>query len=435
MFNLIHLVMREEFLYHIWKFQKFDPRFLVSTAGENLKVYNPGIQNQLAGPDFFNARIQIDEQLWAGNVEVHLKSSDWYAHQHETDPNYDNVILHVVWEQDVDVFRRNGSVIPTLVLNGLVENGLLDSYQKLLGINHYRINCEEQFPVFSDFSLDHWLERLYIERLEQKSETIEASLKKSGNNWEASLFIHLFESFGLNVNGECFMAIARSIPFKLVQKTGQSQQQLEALFLGQAGLLEGDDKYVHELKKGYAYIKHKHQLENKFLPRPQFFRLRPNNFPGIRLAQLAALYHKRQNLFADLMEIQEMEEMYRLFDIELSDYWQTHFNFGSPHKRRTKKISKAFIDLLAINCLIPIKALYFSFIGKKEEGQILELISQIAPETNTQVALFNSLRPGTAKTALHSQALLQLKKEYCDRNRCLSCELGASLLKGSTNYR
>lgn len=435
MFNLIHLIMREELLYHIWKFQKFDSSRLFSSNGEEVVVFNPGIQNELAGPDFFNARIKIDEQLWAGNVEIHLKASDWYSHRHNTDPNYENVILHVVWEHDIDVFRGDGSRIPVLELEELVGAPLLDSYNKLIGLKHSRINCEGDFRNFTSFSLEHWLERLFVERLEQKEIPIAESLRKTGNDWETTLFIHLFKSFGLNLNGDCFLALARSIPFRVVQKSGQRAEFLEAIFLGQADLLNEQDEYAAYLEKEYLYLKHKYGLENEFLPRPQFFRLRPNNFPSIRLAQLAALYHQRKNLFSDIISIKSMEELYGLFNVDVSEYWQTHNNFGSHHSSRSKRLSRSFIDLLAINCFIPIIDFYQKYIGRNDEDQIFELVGQISAEKNKQIAVFEDLRPGTTRTAMHSQALLQLKKYYCDKNQCLHCELGASLLNGSANYR
>lgn len=426
--------MREDLLYHVWKFQKLDSDALISKAGEKIKVFHPGARNEQSGPDFFNARIQIEDQLWAGNVEVHIKASDWYLHHHETDSNYDNVILHVVWEQDVDIFRKDGSRVATLELMGKVDRQILDSYENLFGLKHSRINCEEEFARFSDFQIQHWLERLYIERLEHKSFSIAKTLEKTGNNWETTLFIHLFQGFGLNLNGEIFGAIAASIPFKYVQKLSNKLEGLESLFLGQAGLINGDDVYARQLAKEYEYLKHKFSLDNKYLPRPQFFRLRPNNFPTIRLAELAALYHKRQNLFSDIIRVQGMKELYDLFDIQVSEYWESHYNFGAQHSRRTKKLTKAFIDLLAINCLVPIKDYYGKYIGNGDEEKILQLISEIKAEKNSRVDLFNDLRPGTATSALESQAVLQLKNEYCDKNRCLHCELGASLLKGSAKY-
>lgn len=426
--------MREDFLYHIWKYQKFNSEGLITSAGDTINIVHPGFQNELSGPDFFNAKIQIGEQLWAGNVEMHLRSSDWYFHRHEEDPNYDNVILHVVWDHDVEIFRKNDSIIPTLELKDRIEKGILEAYEKLLLKDHLKINCENDFRNFSDFQVQHWLERLYFERLEGKSKLILQLLAETGNNWEAVLFAILFKSFGLNVNSESFLNIARSIDFKIIQKISNSQFSMEALLLGQAGLIKHEDKYSLELMKEYEFLRNKYSLDNKYLESPQFFRLRPDNFPTIRLAQLAALYAKKKSIFYDLIEANTVRDLKNLFDLEISEYWRTHYNFGKTHTRRNKKLSSNFIDLLLINCIIPIKHCYSGFIGEENEQYIQELISGIKLEKNSIIQIFNELRPKTANNAMDSQALLQLKNEYCDLNKCLQCELGASLLKKSPKY-
>lgn len=426
--------MREDFLHHLWKFQKFDSEALKTSEEEDLLVLNPGNSNELSGPDFFNARIQIGKQLWAGNVEIHLKSSDWYSHQHEKDQNYDNVILHVVWEHNVEIFRKDGSCIPTLVLNGKVGEEILSSYTELIEKKHFRINCEKEFANFEDFQVEHWLERLYFERLESRSVQIDHILSSTGNNWEAALFIMLCRSFGLNLNGEAFMGMARSFDFKIVQKLAGERLLLESLFLGQSKLLTGDDKYAKELQKEYNYLKHKFSLRNYFLAQPQFFRLRPDNFPTIRLAQLAAVYSDRKDLFQDIINSSNLEDIYSLFDVEISEYWMEHYNFGKSHPPRKKKLTKAFIDLIILNSILPLKHYYSKYTGENNEELIQELISAIPVEKNSIIEIFEKLRPGTARNALHSQALLELKKEYCDLNKCLQCELGASLLKKSPKY-
>ncbi len=426
--------MREDFLYHIWKFQKYNSAQALTSSGETVHVVHPGTQNELSGPDFFNAKIQIGGQLWAGNVEIHIKSSHWYEHQHETDSNYDNVILHVVWEDDAEIYRKDGSVIATLSLAKLVEEEMFLIYRQLLEKNHLKINCEDNFSQFDEFQVRHWLERLYFEKLERKSILISEIFSKTGNNWETSLFILLFRSFGLNLNSDAFMAIAWSIDFKIVQKLSGNQFLLEALFMGQSKLIRGNDKYALELEKEYYYLQYKYTLQNEFLPSPQFFRLRPDNFPTLRLAQLAALYSQRSGLFQELMAITEMKDFYGIFDLRLSDYWNNHYNFGKSHSFRRKKLSRSFLDLLAINCFIPLQYAYLNYIGKPDADLSLKFISEIALEKNSTVEIFNNLRPGTAINAMDSQALLQLKKEYCDKNKCLECELGASLLRKSPNY-
>ena len=426
--------MQEDFLYHLWKFQKFDSEALKTSEGDHLLILHPGSQNDFAGPDFFNARIQIGKQLWAGNVEIHLTSSHWYLHQHETDPNYDNVILHVVWEHDAEIFRRDGSVVPTLVLQDKVSEELFDSYRELLERKHYKINCEKDFAGFEDFQIEHWLERLYFERLEKRSVHINKILIDTGNDWEATLFIMLCRSFGLNLNGEAFMAMARSFDFKIVKKLNGKPLQLEALFFGQVKLINGEGRYAIDLKREYDYLRHKYSLQNEFLPVPQFFRLRPDNFPTIRLAQLAALYSERKNLFRDIIRADNLKDLYKLFDVKLSEYWSSHYNFGKSHQPGKKRLSKAFLDLVLINCVLPLKVYYSKYIGREDGELIQELISAIPVERNSIISIFEDLRPGTARNAMHSQALLELKKNYCDLNKCLHCELGASLLKKSPKY-
>jgi len=426
--------VKEDFLYHLWKFQKYDSEGLETSDKELLKILHPGIQNELSGPDFFNAKIQIDDQLWAGNVEIHIKSSDWYAHHHEKDPNYDNVILHVVWEHDAEIYRHDNSIIPSLTLKDKVDKGLQESYHNLLQKEHLKFNCENDFGGFSDFQLEHWLERLYFERLEKKSKVILGLLTKTGNNWEAVLFIILSRSFGSKINADAFMNMAQSFDFKIVQKLSGNRFSLEALFLGQAGLIKSLDQYSLSLEKEYDYLKHKFSLDNEFLLSPQFFRLRPDNFPTIRLAQLAALYSENKNIFQKLMQAKDLNEIKDLLDFNISEYWKSHYNFGKTHTTRNKKLTSAFLDIIIINCIIPIKHCYFQFIGAENEQSIQDIIQSVKTEKNSVVNLYNEVRPKTATTAMHSQALLQLNSEYCRLNKCLQCELGASLLRKSPKY-
>lgn len=426
--------MREELLYHLWKFQKFETDALMTADGESLKVFAPGSQNELSGPDFFNAKLQIGDQLWAGNVEMHLKSSDWYAHHHEIDPNYDNVILHVVWEYDVEVFRSDNSVIPTFILKDKVDDSVLEAYTLLLEKDHLKLNCENDFANFTDFQVEHWLERLFFERLEKKSEHILEILKSTENNWELTFFVILCRSFGSKVNANAFQDLAESFDFKILQKLSGNKTGLEAVLLGQSKLIKSEDQYALELGREYDYLSHKFSLNNEFLQPPQFFRLRPNNFPTIRLAQLAAVYSQHKDLFYKVVQANSLEELYSIFDIDISEYWKTHYSFGKSHHGRNKKLTTQFLQLVIINCIVPVKHAYARYIGDENEEAIQNLITDIPAEKNTVTAIFNELRPDTSKNAFHSQALLQLKNEYCNLNKCLHCELGASLLRKSPKY-
>ncbi len=423
--------MKEDFLHYVWKFQKFDVCEFLTTNNEKFHIRNKGSHNLNSGPDFFNSQIELEGQLWAGNVEIHIKSSDWYAHGHETDPAYDNVILHVVWEHDAEIFRNDGSKIPTFVVKRHIPKNTLEQYQKLFSKEKKWINCETDFESVDDFIIENWLERIFFERLQNKESQLLKELEDSQNHWESLLFRMLCKNFGLKVNGDSFFSIAKSIDFSVVTKCSKERQDLEALLMGQAGLLEGDkeDWYFKTLKNQYSYLKHKFGLQNENVIVPKFFRLRPPNFPTVRLAQFTMLYFERDNLFSKVIAIQDIKDFYELFNICGSDYWDTHYNFGISSLERKKRITKSFVDLLIINTIIPLKFCYAVQQGRDISEEILNLASKISSEENTIVKKFNSLRH-TSKNAYQSQALLQLKGEYCDNNKCLQCAVG-NLIIGS----
>lgn len=423
--------MQEDFLHYLWKYKKFDFTQARTSDGQSVVLIDPGIHNYNSGPDFFNARIRIGNQLWAGNVEIHLRASDWYFHRHETDSNYDNVILHVVWEDDIEVYRKNNSIIPSLALSGLVDKALLYKYRNLVTTRDKWINCEKNFPYVEEFKLRHWLERVYFERLENKSEMILKMLKASENNWEAVLFWLLSRNFGLNVNGDAFLSLAQSFDFSLVQKCALDRLKLEALFFGQAGFLDKDSSeiYFRNLKREYEFLQHKYRLKNEQVVPAKFFRLRPDNFPNIRLSQLASLYHQHKNLFSELIRAGELNAIAEVFKVETSEFWQTHYTFGKAHKKRTKKITNSFVDLVVINTVVPLKFCYARETGQEPEEEILNILTAIKAESNSIIEKFNLLRPGTTSNALDSQAVLQLKNNYCDMNKCLNCEIGTGLLQ------
>ena len=423
--------MREDFLHYLWKYKKFDFTNAVTTQGEKVLLIDTGTHNYNSGPDFFNARLKIGDQIWAGNVELHIKASDWYFHQHENDRNYDNVILHVVWEDDVEVQRRNKSEIPALSLKNLVDKSLISGYQKLFASPQNWINCEKSFKNISNFTVRHWQERLYIERLEEKSVLIQDLLKKSGNNWEVVLFQMLAKNFGLNLNGDAFLSMAQSLRFSVVQKASQNNLQLEALLFGQCGLLEKqlNIPYFLELKKEYAYLSHKYRLSNLGVIRPKFFRLRPDNFPNIRLSQLASLYHKHRKLFSELIVSESLEVVYQILEVETSNFWKTHFTFQKKHKERKKSLSLAYKNLLLINTIIPLQFCYSKAIGNNRVEKLIALMEQLPPENNKIIQNYKMLKKDCVENSLHSQAMVQLKKSYCELNKCLDCAIGIKLLQ------
>ena len=421
--------MQEDFLHYIWKFKKFKTSNLESASKETIEIVSVGQHNLNSGPDFFNSQLKINDQLWAGNVEIHIKSSDWYVHNHEIDKAYDNVILHVVWEHDSDVFRKDQTIIPTLELKSLVSLNALKNYKKLFSKSQKWINCEDQFSSVDGFTINNWLERIYFERLERKSMDIETLLKSSGNDWEGVLFKMLAKNFGLKVNGDSFLSLANSIDFSIVRKTQQSLISLEALLFGQGGLLDEDiqEVYFSNLVKEYQFLKQKFNLSNSNVTPLQFFRLRPPNFPTIRLSQLANLYRTEQNLFSKIIELNSIKAFYDLFKVSVSEFWESHYTFDRQSRSSKKIISNNFIDLLLINSIIPIKFSYARFQGKDVEESIINLIQEIKSEKNSLVDKFNELKP-VSKTALQSQALIQLKNEYCDKNKCLQCAIGSNIL-------
>jgi hypothetical protein len=421
--------MKEDFLHYVWQYKKFDFSNLKTIKGENLIIINTGQYTQLAGPDFFNAQITIDNQKWAGNIEIHIKSSDWYLHNHQDDNNYNNVILHVVWENDAEIYRKDNTEIPVLELKNYVSNDDINNYQMLLSQKTW-IFCENQIAEIDKFIISNWQERLFFERLERKSLPIQQLLQETQNDWEAVLFCMLAKNFGLNTNGEIFLKIAKSIPFSIIRKEAVDVNYLEALIFGQANLLskEFEDSYVKEMKSWFDYLLIKYKLEKLIVEPVQFFKHRPDNFPTIRLAQLCMLYHKQRNLFTKIIEVKSINEIYQLFEISVSDYWQTHYNFDKISTRKDKSLSKSFIDLLIINTIIPMKFAYANSQGKDDSEILIELISSISPEKNAIIDKFKQFGI-KSENAFQSQSLLQLKNEYCNNKKCLQCSIGLELLK------
>jgi len=424
--------MREDLLHYIWKFRKLKTRGLSTSNSETLKILNFGTHNLLSGPDFFNARIEIAGQQWAGNVEMHVRASDWYLHNHHQDKKYKNVILHVVWNNDIPIFRPDNCEIPTLELQHHISEELFLGYNQLFSKrNNNFINCENDIGQFDKFTLDNWLERLFIERLERKSKEIELLLKASENNWEKILFLLLLKNFGLKINGEAFMGIGKSIDFSVIRKTRQFPYQLESILFGMAGLLESDeirDNYYLKLKEEYKYLKNKFKLDNSAIVFPEFFKLRPLNFPTIRLSQFVAVY-TNQELFSKIIGLSKRAELITIFQQEAHEYWKNHYVFGKLSSPMTKKLSHNFIDLLLINTILPLKFCYSRYLGKDINDQLLELISELKVERNSIVANFETLGV-SGSNAMKSQALLQLYNEYCIKNNCLQCVIGTQLLNG-----
>ena len=423
--------MKEDFLHYLWRFKKFDTLNLKTSNQEEITISNTGQYLELAGPDFFNAQITIGNQKWAGNVEIHVKSSDWYVHHHEKDAGYENVILHVVWEHDSEIFRSDNSEIPVLELKKYVSPTIFNNYQKLLVPKSW-VFCEKQLVEIPEFTLKNWQERLFFERLERKSKPILELLEHTNNDWETVLFCLLAKNFGLNTNGEAFFKIAQSISFSVIRKECFEVENLEALLFGSAGLLdaEKEDAYFKDLKFRYFYLLHKYQIEKSFVEQVQFFKHRPDNFPTIRLSQLANLYHKEQNLFSKISNLNTVEGIYEIFRVSVTAYWETHYQFDKESPKKKKVLSKSFMDLLILNTVIPLQFAYAKTQGKEVSEDLIAFLNDVEAEKNSIVEKF-SFFGIKARNAFETQSLLQLKNEYCNKNKCLDCAIGIELLKSS----
>lgn len=422
--------MKEAFLHYVWKYTLFSVTDLYSSLKERIVIVKNGTYNTNSGPDFLNAQLKIDNQFWSGNIEIHLKSSDWYLHNHEVDSNYDAVILHVVWEHDADIYMKNNIPIPTLVLKDLVDQNLLKNYTNLLSYKTLWIPCQNQITSIDSFTFFNWKERLFFERLESKSIVICDLLKTSNNNFEAVLFQLLAKNFGLKVNGDSFLQLAQSIDFSIIRKEQFNEQKLAALLFGQAGFFDGmvEEEYFLLLKNEYDYLKHKYNLYPISNKQFSFFRMRPNNFPTIRIAQLVSLFSEQQNLFSKLIKIEKLDAFYTLFSLSVNDFWKIHYTFETRSKKSDKKLTKSFIDLLLINTIIPLKFVYQKNRGGADEENILKLIQQIKPEKNSIISKFSELKINST-SAFQTQALLELKNNYCAPKRCLECAIGNKLLR------
>ena len=421
--------MKEDFLHYIWRFKKFNLNHLLTTRNEKLSVISVGQYLQTSGPDFFNAQIIINAQKWAGSVEIHIKSSDWYLHNHHDDSAYDNVILHVVWEHDTDVFRRDNSPIPVLQIKDFVNTDLVQNYYKLLSPKNW-IYCEADIGKIDKQLINTWKERLFFERLERKSQPIFELLLSTNSDWEAVLFYQLAKNFGLNSNGESFLNIAQAITFSVFRKECENELNLESLLFGFAGLLnfEFEEQYPNQLQTQFVYLVKKHKLSTINFFNVEFFKHRPDNFPTIRLAQLAEVYYKNKNLFAAILSASSAKQIYEVFSISVNEYWKTHYQLDRISPVKKKCLSKSFIDLLIINTIVPLRFAYAKSRGDDIQRDSFEMLHKISAESNVIISKFRELGV-EACDAMDSQALLQLKNEYCNKGHCLKCCVGAELMK------
>lgn len=423
--------MKESFLHFLWRWRRFDAQNLLSTEGQPIEILHPGEYNDHAGPDFFNARLRIGDTTWAGNVEIHLRASEWFAHRHSDDRAYDNVVLHVVLEEDQPVLRANGERIACLELRHRIPPKIWETYQRLEHEQAW-IPCESFFPNTPDIVRLNWLDRVLVERLEQKNAAVAEMLAATGNHWEEAFYRVLARNFGLKVNAEPFEALARSLPLITLAKHKSSLVQVEALLFGQAGLLEEKfaDTHPLELQREYRHLAHKYALVPLAASQWKFLRLRPANFPTVRIAQFAALVHQSAHLFSKILEANTLRELENLFEVQPGDYWRDHFQFDKPSVRRAKPLGRDFVHLLVINTIVP----FLFFYGKEKSREELQrrairLLEELPPEANALVDGWAALLRSPARNAYQTQALIHLKTRYCDAKRCLECGVGNAILK------
>lgn len=422
--------MTEEFLQYIWNYNLFDKKPVRAFTGEKIEVLTTGEHNKDAGPDFFNAKIKIDDTTWVGNVEIHLKSSDWLKHKHDKDKAYDNVILHVVLVNDAETTRTNDEIITTVRLS--FDKKLFAHYQILLQSQLW-IPCENDFHKIDKFIVAHWLNNLLVERLENKSDYILQNLSLNKNNWENTFYQQLARNFGFKLNAEPFELLAKSLPVVYLAKHKNNLLQIEALLFGQSGLLNdnfSDDEYFQSLKKEYKFLRHKFNLKPVDKHLWKFLRLRPSNFPTLRISQFATLIYKSTALFSKIIEVNGIKELNKLFKISASEYWDTHYVFNKESKKKKKILGKTAFNIIVINTIVPFLFVY----GKSKDNEVyknkaIKLLEELKPEKNSIIN--NWEKTGVkAINSFYSQALLQLKNEYCAKKKCLKCQIGNKIIAG-----
>lgn len=424
-------MIKEDFLYYIWKFKKFGINNLVTTDGDTIAIINEGIRNHGSGPDFLDAKIKINDTIWFGNIEMHIKSSDWYKHNHQNDANYDNVILHIVMECDSDIKYKNGNNIPCLELKNRVFKEDIKNY-KLLKLNENWIPCEKVINDISPIAIKSTLEKNLAERLIRKSIYLKDLLEKTNFDWNQSFYIFLAKYFGTNKNSDAFETLISSVSINKILRENDDVTKLEALLFGQANLLpiKPNDKYSENLITEYHHLSTKYNLKPIPISLWKFGQIRPANFPTIRISQFANLLHNKTNLFDFILNTDKIEKLREAFDSQVSDYWLDHYNFGiKSEAKKTKKIGKSNIDLIIINVVIPTIYFYGYHIDKTEFQELaIDLLEQMQPENNSIIDKWKKLNiPVTS--AFHSQALLELKKAKCDNKLCLECSIGHELMK------
>ncbi|HMK03959.1 MAG TPA: DUF2851 family protein [Ferruginibacter sp.] len=417
--------MTERLLQYIWQFQYFNAKELLTEEGECLQVIHPGTFNTNQGPDFAEGKIKIGETIWVGSIELHINSSDWKNHKHSHDSNYKNVILHVVWQHDKDLHL----LFSTLILQDKVPKLLLKKYDELMNTGSF-IPCEKNIRSVNELTWRSWKERLLVERLQVKTKLIFDQLQENNNHWEQTLWWLLARNFGAKLNSDAFEKIARSIPLGILARHKAQIHQVEALVFGQAGLLDKtfEEDYPRLLQREYRFLSNKYKLVQTQAPLV-FLRMRPSNFPTIRLAQLAMLVNERLHLFSKIKESDDLEEIKELLSVTANDYWHYHYVFDETSPFSKKKLGQQMTNNILINTMIPIVFAYGQWHSENAyKDKALKWMEQAGAEKNEISRGFASLQLEN-KTAFDSQAFIQLKNEYCNKRRCLDCSIGNKLMR------
>ncbi|MCM1108256.1 MAG: DUF2851 family protein [Clostridium sp.] len=433
----------EKLLHYVWKHKIFPLTPLHTLDGEPLEVIDPGLPNTNAGPDFFNAKIKIDGTLWVGNVEIHHTASDWQAHGHESDPSYNNVVLHVVENNDTTVTTQDGKPVPQLTLP--IPDYVRNNYARLNTTDRYP-RCYEVIPRLDRLTVHSWMSALLCERLETRAAKVTERVDALSGDWETAFFATLARNFGFGLNGDAFELWARHMPLSAAAKHRDNLFQIEALFMGQAGLLDPeavpcncrneatDDPYFKHLAAEYHYLAHKFSLTPLSHHEWKYLRLRPQNFPHIRLAQMARLYHRGNASFSRILETSETDRLHECLQCEPSEYWETHYMFGCPGRKNHKHLSKASLDLIIINTVAPVVYAYGLRHGNETLcDRAMLLLEQLKAENNHIIRQWKECGL-TVQSAADSQALIQLRLAYCDKRDCLRCRFGYEYLKTKQTY-
>jgi hypothetical protein len=420
--------MTEDFLQFIWKYGLFDCAGMVADTGEEVQVIALGEHNSDAGPDFLNARIKIGPTVWAGNVEIHVRSSEWTAHRHHEDRAYDNVILHAVYQNDQAVKRTNGEIIPGLELH--FNKALYDNYRNLL-CQKEGLPCHQKIERVEPFLFDLWLNSLVVERIQQKSRYVHSLLTHFKNNWEEVFYISLARSFGFGLNAAPFEMTARSLSWLHLARHRGNPLQLEAMFFGQAGFLEESrlfSDYPTSLLKEYLHLRNLYGLRPVDKHLWKFLRLRPVNFPTIRLSQFAALLNKSEGLFSRVLECTEIRDLHQYFDVQASSFWDTHYTFDTASPQAVKRLGNEAFYSVIINTVVPLLFHYGKLYDREYlKEKALNWLDSIPPEKNRIIRRWEN-HGRKIPTAFYSQGILQLVNTYCNRKRCLACSIGASII-------